>query len=470
MAEKEMKGNTCWENLIADTPDWFRDMKFGLFFHWGPYSVPGFSNEWYSRNMYLVGTPENLHHRERYGTLAEHGYREFYDRMSGNRFDPEEWADLVVRSGARYAGPVTEHADNFSMWDSRINPVNCVNYGPKRDIYGECARALRARGIRLLASFHHQWLWGWFMSTDPEADVYVPENEKYYGSALPLETGRMYPYRLPGPQFNRMWLEKVKEVTARYSPDVLYFDSRACIIAEEYRYEAVRNFYEKKGREGGVITFKGKEFPEGTGVLDVERGNFEAATPFVWQTDDRLEDNITWCYVDNPRYRSAGDVIRQLCDNVARNGSLLLNVGPDADGAFHPDAKKILYEIGGWLSVNGEAIYGTRPWKYTAESLDSILEPGYQEHNKKLNASDNNTWTFRFTQSRDGIYAIFYRWLPGSEVIIRAFSEQHCPGIKNVVLLGYEHRLTYFCGKDALSLTLPENPPCRHAWVIKISF
>ena len=178
--------NIDWTSVQQPVPKWFQDAKFGLFFHWGPYSVPACLNEWYSRNMYCKGLEQNRYHEEHFGSLHDFGYKDFIPMMKGEAFDPEEWADLVVKSGARYAGPVTEHADNFSMWDSSVNPINSVNCGPHRDVFGECAKAFRERDIKLIATFHHQWPWGWFMSTDNEADVYDPKNEIYYGPALPL--------------------------------------------------------------------------------------------------------------------------------------------------------------------------------------------------------------------------------------------------------------------------------------------
>ncbi|MDD4140209.1 MAG: alpha-L-fucosidase, partial [Eubacteriales bacterium] len=173
-----------WQDLRRDAPEWFRDAKFGLFFHWGPYSVPACENEWYSRNMYAKGLNQHRWHVEHYGPLKTFGYKDFIPQFKGEKFDPDAWAELVVKSGARYAGPVSEHADNYSLWDSAVNPINSVRTGPHRDITGECAAAFRRRGIKVLATFHHQWLWGWFMSTDNEADVYDPANEIYYGPAL----------------------------------------------------------------------------------------------------------------------------------------------------------------------------------------------------------------------------------------------------------------------------------------------
>ena len=155
-----------WNNVKREAPKWFRDAKFGLFFHWGPYSVPAYQNEWYSRNMYCKGLEQNQYHEKTYGSLHDFGYKDFYDMLKGEKFDPDQWASLVKRSGAKYAGAVSEHADNFSMWDSAVNPINSMNYGPHRDIVGECTEAFRKQGIRTVATFHHQWLWGWFMSTD----------------------------------------------------------------------------------------------------------------------------------------------------------------------------------------------------------------------------------------------------------------------------------------------------------------
>ncbi len=364
-------------------PQWLKDAKFGLFFHWGLYSVPACGNEWYSRNMYLKGSGQNLTHERRFGAVSEFGYKDFIPLFRGEKFDPEAWADLVRISGAKYAGPVSEHADNYSLWNSRINPVNSVKTGPRRDVVGECAAAFRGKGIRFLATFHHQWLWGWFMSTDSEADVYDPANEIYYGPALPLETNRYQPWRLPDRKFCEIWLEKVREVAEGYRPDVLYFDSRCMILPEEYRLRAVESYYNAVPR--GIITFKQQDFPAEAGIPDVECGRFAERQDFFWQTDDRLEDGVTWCITENPVYKPAGEIIRQLADVTAKNGTLLLNVGPRADGTFHPDAVRELTRIGEWLKTNGEAIYATRPFSVAGEGMTAVSDEDY--NTDRLNAS-----------------------------------------------------------------------------------
>ena len=168
-----------WSHLKKDVPAWFRDAKFGLFFHYGPYCVPEKENEWYSRNMYTKGHTAYEHHKKTHGKVSEFGYKDFYDGLHAKNFNADDWAELLLRSGAKYGGPTAEHGDGFSLWNSKINPANSVNYGPKRDMVRELEVAFKKRGIKYVTTFHHAWLWGWFGSSDPDADVYDPKNEMF---------------------------------------------------------------------------------------------------------------------------------------------------------------------------------------------------------------------------------------------------------------------------------------------------
>lgn len=466
-----------WKIVSKETPEWFRDAKFGLFFHWGPYSAAQYQDEWYSRRMYERGTNYYEYHQKTFGKVHDFGYKDFYPMMNGEGFDPEAWAELVVRSGARYAGPVSEHADNFSLWNSRVNPINSVNYGPHKDVVGGCFKAFKARGIRTLATFHHQWLWGWFMSDDVEADVYIPGNEKCYGPLLPIEAKRANPYIVPDAAFCENWKAKITEVIDQYDPDVIYFDSRAIIIGEPWRFDMLKHFYEKK--KDGVMTYKWEDFPKGTGVFDLECGRFKNLQEKPWQVDDHLEDHpTTWSMIENPKYKSAVSVIRQLCDIVAKNGNLLLNVGPYADGSFHPEAVRVLEEVGCWLALNGEAIYGTRPYKVAAEGPCGGEDVGYdiQKYGGQslstvgFDGSGLTDKDFRFTSKEDVVYAIAMGWPGNGWFHIRTLGENGVfdRAIEKVTMPGCSDMLEFKRDPQGLYVRAPKQAPCKGAYVLKI--
>ncbi|MBR5751925.1 MAG: alpha-L-fucosidase [Clostridia bacterium] len=468
-----------WSKQMRTSPDWFKQAKFGLFFHWGPYSVPACENEWYSRNMYLKGSRQNLEHVKRFGKLSDFGYKDFLPMFKGEAFDADDWAELVVRSGAKYAGPVSEHADNFSMWNSKVNPINAVTY-LGRDVVGECARAFRERGIRFLATLHHQWLWGWFMSSDPEADVYDPKNEIYYGPALPLETCRYMPYRMPDEKFCRVWLEKVREVAVNYKPDVLYYDSRMLIIPEEVRREAADIYYNQSGVQDGIMTYKQSDFPAGVGVYDVECGRFADKQPFVWQTDDRLEDNITWCIVQNPKYKPAAKILQQLCDVVSKNGNLLLNVGPRADGSFPEEARRELYFVGDWLRTYGEAIYGTEPFEISAEGVTQGTNEDYNIERVKQQMKDGiamesgayrlTSRDFRFTRNGKNVYILAMGAPEDGRFTVRALGKDGCvKGDIRVTVPGLEAEARFERTNEALTVYLPEGIKEEPVYALRVT-
>ena len=465
-----------WKPLHRAAPDWFRNAKFGLFFHWGPYTVPAFGNEWYSRNMYEKGHPHNQYHEEHYGKLDTFGYKDFYDAFKGENFRAGDWAELVVRSGARYAGPATEHADNFALWDSKVNPVNAVNYGPKRDIIKEFAAAVRDKDLHFIATFHHHWLWGWFMSSDPNADVYFPESERFYGKSVPFEAKRYIPWCMPDEAFNRDWLQKMIEVIDAYHPDLVYLDGRAMIVSEARRYELLQHYYNRPGaRSDTIITYKETDFPEGTGITDLECGRFNEVQPFVWQTDDRLEALPTWSHVQNPKYKSAGVVIHKLCDVVSKNGNLLLNVGPKADGTFEDEARATLYEVGDWLQSYGEAIYDTRPFTVYGEGpFADQMEAQVNNHlfhiDESFTADD-----VRYTTNGHVVYAILLGNPAKLQIHLAKLGEGAGLASKQVhrvemLVPGNRQELQWNRSSSALTVQLHGPMPSMHANVLRIEY
>jgi alpha-L-fucosidase len=229
----------------------------------------------------------------------------------------------------------------------------------------------------------------------------------------------------------------------------------------------------------GILTYKQAEFPAGISVLDVERGRFADTPSFPWQTDDCMEDNVTWCIVQQPKYRNAGAIVRQLCDTVAKNGNLLLNIGPRTDGSFHPDAIKEIEAVGDWLRVCGEAIYSTRPYAVAAEGSTGIEEVNYdtdmiQKQTKdggeaEIAEIDATIKDFRFTKKDGAVYAVAMGWPEDGKLFIRTLAKSTAlPDIQRVELLGHQGELRFTQRERGLEITLPERKPCDYAFALKI--
>ena len=453
-----------WSALPAGAPEWYRNAKFGLFFHWGPYSVPAFGNEFYSHNMYDLGQYQHYYHEKKYGKLSEFGYKDFMPMFTAPRFNPDEWADMIAESGARYAGPVSEHADNFSMWNSRVNPVNSMTY-MRRDVVGECFEAFRRRGIRTLCSFHHQFLWGWYEGTDPDADSYDPKNERFYGKII--EEGRLRG-KMPdtaSPEFCQTWLNKLTECVCAYKPDMVYFDGMLNILPEEIRLKAIETIF--KTYPNALISSKGEDLPDFIGIKDLECKRYDAQRKEPWQSGDRLETNITWCWVEGTEYKTPRRVIESIADVVSKNGNYLMNIGPKADGTFDERAKSVLKQVGVWLKTNGEAIYATRPFEVYGEGSDKLRYSLYGSivFNGKFGSGISHDSTIgdmgaddvRFTLSKDGktVYAILMS--PPKDMLIKTLKTGGVlENVSSVRLLDSNASLGYERSEDGLKVFIPE--------------
>ena len=465
-----------WDSLGKHpVPAWFADAKFGIFFHWSAYSVPAFDNEWYSRNMYIEGSRANKFHNLVYGPPAKFGYKDFIPMFRAEKFNPEEWALLFRKAGARFAGPVTEHADGFSLWNSRVNGWNAARMGPCRDVVGELSRAIRNEGLRFLSTFHHQWLWGWYPTADKSVDAGDPQYSGLYGPYAPGSPFNYHGYRthptVPPPQeFQEIWEAKVKEVIDKYQPDHIYFDSRLEIIDERRRIDLVAYYYnqaEKLNKEVS-LSYKQGALPEDVAVLDLECGRVAGIAPRPWLTDDII-DWKSWCYAQNPDYKSSHRLITQLVDVVSSNGTLLLDINPTAEGVMPEPTVERLLAMGDWLRVNGEAIYGTRPWKVKGEGPTEV-KPGEFSETKTADLTAND---IRFTSRWKTLYAISCGWPEDRpELLIKTLrtgGKLLAKGeIASVTLLGCNEKLTWQHDAEGLKIQLPARKAGDYAYAYKI--
>ncbi len=466
-----------WESLKQyRIPAWYEDAKFGIFIHWGVYSVPAFGNEWYPRNMYLPGSAEYKHHVATYGPQTEFGYKDFIPQFQAEQYDPAAWAKLFKEAGARYVVPVAEHHDGFAMYDTALSQWSAAKMGPKRDLIGELADAVRQEGMVFGVSSHRAEHW-WFMNggmTFP-SDVQDPRYYDFYGPAMPGPLHRTPEWHSldwqprPNAAFLDDWLARLVEIVDKYRPQLVWFDWWIeQIVMEPYLQKFAAHLY-NRGAEWGLgtaINFKHEAYPEGAAVYDIERGQLSGARRFLWQNDTSVSKN-SWGYVQDQDYKTAGDLIQDLADVVSKHGALLLNIGPRPDGTIPQPEQEILRGIGRWLAVNGEAIYGAQPWRTFGEGPTPVPE-GYFTDTQRSPFSGRD---FRFTAKENTLYAIALAW-PGAEAVIAALAEgaELCPErVTAVQMLGVAEPLAYRREADGLHVDLPGQPPCEHAYVLKIT-
>lgn len=457
---KENAYSPKWKSIIQHpTPEWFQDAKFGIYFHWGVYSVPAFDNEWYPRNMYIRGHKVFNYHREHFGPQEEFGYKDFIPSFTAEKFNADEWVDLFVKTGAKFVGPVAEHHDGFAMWDSKLSDWDAKDMGPKRDIVGEIEQAVRKRGLKFLTSFHHAFNWKYYEPAF-EYDAKDPHCAGLYGDPH-------FPGMPESEEFLEDWLAKLKEVVDKYRPDYIWFDF--CWrepTFESYKREFL-SYYYNKGEEWGkevVVSYKDKDLPRGAGVLDLERGRLDSLRKELWITDTSI-DRKSWCYIQEPDYWPVNTLIDNLVDRVSKNGNTLLNIAPRPDGTIPEAQKERLLEIGKWLAVNGEAIYGTRYWFTYGEGPTQMKGGSFSERNEVQYTSKD----IRFTTKGNILYAIALDW-PVEEVVIESLKVLDASKILSITMLGVDGELTWNQTANGLRIQTPTRKPCEHAFAYKIVF
>ena len=451
-----------WESLKKyQVPDWFRDAKFGIFIHWGVYSVPAFGSEWYPREMYRKDTKEFKHHVETYGPHTKFGYKDFIPQFKAEKFSPVQWVDLFKKSGAKYIVPVAEHHDGFAMYNTALSKWNAVQMGPKRDVLGELAAEIKKQGLVFGLSSHRIEHW-FFMNGGRrfESDVLDPENASLYGPAREEN-------ETPTPEFMNDWLLRCTELVDNYQPQLFWFDWWIEQPAmDPYRKSFASYFYNKglAWNKGVVLNYKNISFPDEAAVLDLERGKLGGIRKLAWQTDDAI-GNQSWGYAGGNTFKSAQYVITNLVDIVSKNGNLLLNIGPRADGTITEEETTVLLETGKWLQVNGEAIYGTRPWKLFGEGPTESASGSFSDQKKPFTAKD-----IRFTTKGNTLYAIAMGQ-PAASTAINALGKKSGNGtVVSIELLGSTEKVVWTQGADALLIKPSGSYPAENAVVYKISF
>lgn len=452
-----------WDSLGRyEPPAWYRSAKFGIFIHWGVYSVPAFLDEWYPRKMYMQDNPCYAHHLKTYGPHKQFGYRDFIPMFTASRFDPQAWAELFARAGARYVVPVAEHHDGFAMYDTQLNRFNAVKMGPKRDVLGQLFQAFEARGLVCGASSHRLEHW-FFMSHGKDFDSDMPQHPKeddlYWPSMPDPDYHRCDGEPGPDPHYLADWLARCCELVDRYRPSLVYFDWWIAHNAvKPYLRKFLAYYYNRAAQWGKqvAVNYKHEACPLGTAVPDVERGQFSQAKPYFWQTDTAIAKN-SWCYTQGNDYKAPEVILRDLCDIVSKNGTLLLNVGPMPDGAIGPEDTRVLEQIGAWMAVNGEAIYDTRPWRVFGEGPTRVAEGQFTDGTDKTFTPQD----IRFTCAGGAVYAAVLLWPQEGSVTVRALAQANFsqPGysgrVAQVSVLGYDQKPQWTRDEAGLHVRAP---------------
>lgn len=446
--------DATWESLASHrVPRWYREARFGIFLHWGAYAVPAFDNEWYPRTMYRQGSRAFEHHRATYGPQDRFGYKDLIPHFRMERFDPSAWAALFRRAGAQFVVPVAEHHDGYTLYDTARSRWKAPLIGPQRDVFGDLLAAVDAQWMVRGASTHRAEHW-FFMNggTMFESDVRDPAWADLYGPASRTEIS-------PTERFLEDWLLRTVEIIDRYRPQILYFDTGIEEPSfEPYLRRAAAYYYNRAAQWGRevVINAKWSAFAPGAAVPDIERGTLGGIQPEVWQVDTSVA-RTSWSWVEGQEYKEAGEVLAELADVVSKNGNLLLNVGPRADGTIAEDEIRVLERVGDWLARNGEAVYGTAPWVTFGEGPTRAASGAFTEGRSGCTAADLR-FTTRTAVGHYYVYAIALAAPSDGRLRVRSFA----PGagllgrpITDVRVLGWTDPVEWRLTDDHLEVTIP---------------
>ena len=493
-----------WESLANyQVPDWFRDAKFGIWAHWGPQCQPEMG-DWYAQKMYQFGHPDYKYQCDHYGHPSKMGFKEVINSWKAEDWDPHHLIKLYKRAGAKYFAALAHHHDNFDNFNSTYQPWNRVAMGPKKDMVGGWAKAVRAAGLRLAVTSHGDRAWSWYQAaqgSDPNGPLAgVPydglmtkadgaglwwegfDPQDLYAQYHPLgkyswAQGENPPLAKP---FVEKYFNRIVDVIDKYHPDLLYFDDSILPIypTSDVGLRIAAYLYntnlQRHGRLEAVITTKGLNAEQRRAlVLDRERGVQENIEAQPWQTDTCIGN---WHYqrslFEEHKYKTAKQVTQMLVDIVSKNGNLQLSIPLPGNGVPDADELKFLAELTAWMEVNGEGIYATRPWKIYGEG-PSVSAPA--PRSRFGGAKDFRSYTpedIRFTTKGGALYAFIMAWPETRGALIKslAINSPQVGGqkIEQVALLGHHGKLEWSQTGDGLAVKLPEKPPSEHAVTLRI--
>ncbi len=498
-----------WESLARGyrAPDWFRDAKFGIWAHWGAQCVPE-AGDWYARNMYIQGQWQNEHHLRNYGHPTKFGFKEFYPLWKAEKWNPAAMLKLYKEAGARYFVAMANHHDNFDHYDSRFHGWNSVKIGPRRDIVAGWSEAARKAGLPFGVSVHSAHAWHWFQTAyayDPEGsqkgkryDAWqnpgdgkgtwwegLDPQELYTGPLLAAPAGirsRAAMEKWQGqhtgvwneeapqgnPFFTDQWFLRTQDLVDRYRPDLLYFDNTGLPLGQAglditaHYYNASRKW---KGGAGGVVVNGKKLLPAQKPALveDFERGGSGGILELPWQTDTCIG---SWHYdrsiYERRGYKGAGEVLRKLIDIVSKNGNLLLSIPVRGDGSLDEIEVGLLKELAEWMPVNGEGIFGTRPWKTYGEGNLRTGGGMFNEANLPYSSSD-----IRYTTRGATLYAFALNHPADGKLTLKCLAGPDNQ-VEELALLGYKGRLKWRQDREGLHVELPAKLPSKYTVGLRI--
>ncbi|TYA71742.1 alpha-L-fucosidase [Seonamhaeicola marinus] len=476
--KSQKKYQPNWESLLNyKTPEWFRDVKFGIFIHWGPTTVPAYGGaEWYGFHMWNEGTVDALgnpskkpssaykYHVENFGKPEDFGYTKFIPLFTAENFNAKEWVDLFEKAGAKYIVPVGEHCDGFAMYDSKVTRWKSTTMGPKKNIVADIFKEARSRNIKVGVSSHFAYGWHWWTYKD-KFETVNPELRDFYWD----KHDRWEPATQA---YIKHFYKRTTDMMTQLKPDLLWFD----LGFSEPEYKEVRkkilaNYYNQglKNNQEVVLNYKNikyKPVPDGAAVLDIESGKLDRIREEPWQTDMSL-GGWKWGYTKDYKLRGAGAYINDLIDIVSKNGCLLLNVAPNKHGEIPQDQQAILKTIGAWLKVNGEAIYATRPFEVFGQGpSNASMKLHGNAHEKGFTSHD-----FRYTKKDQNVYAFWLKPDGRAVITLDALGAEDRivnDAILKVSVLGSNAKLNWIQKTDELVIQLPEGFHADKAACFKI--